>query len=479
MNPYRIILPLFLFSLAFGVRLIYLQEFPNNPLFDIVPQAMDHFNFDQAAINFAEGDLLARSPNNSFSPLYKYFLGVLYWLFGRNFYVIYSVQFALGALGSVLVYWIGRDLFGTRAGLIAFFGFALYSTQIFYEGILLRASFITFLGLLSFFLLTRLQKELTISRLVVATLALSLFFQARPNTLLCLPPVLVFLHCYVFRGKPGGEVARSWSVFTGVLLLSFIPLLVQCYVVHGRFVFFDASGPHTFIAGNLTSYSGVGFEEQVVEDYRKQNILGYGSNIQYLLGHIAQSPWEFFKLYLRKVYFFFNDFEAPSNLSVYLYREFSEWSGKLLNHFALYSSLGLAGMALAARQRKPVFLLASFALALTLSVVLFLNESRYRLPAVPYYILFGAYAASTLIGWTFQKHFKDAAILAAVAALLFFTFLEPKGIAHIRTDDYNNAALAWREKGNLAKANEFLDRALALNPRDPTTHFNKGQYFYI
>ena len=143
-----------------------------------------------------QGDWLASAPNNTFSPLYKYFLGMLYLVFGRNFYFIYMVQFCMGALGSVLVYLITRDLFGVRAGLIAFLGFALYSTEIIYEGILLRAAFITFLGLLSFYIVSRLPDTLNTRNLVLATLALSLFFQSRPNMFLCLPLVCVFLYKY-------------------------------------------------------------------------------------------------------------------------------------------------------------------------------------------------------------------------------------------------------------------------------------------
>ena len=68
---------LILFCFAFGIRLIYLEELSETPLFDVFPRAMDHSNFDQAAISFINGDWLAKSTNNSFSPLYKYFLGIV------------------------------------------------------------------------------------------------------------------------------------------------------------------------------------------------------------------------------------------------------------------------------------------------------------------------------------------------------------------------------------------------------------------
>ena len=96
-----------LFGFAFLIRLIYLFDLAGNPLFDTFPEAVDHWNFDKGAISFSQGDWLARAQNNAFSPLYKYFLGVLYWVSSRNFYFIYGVQFFLGAVSSVLIYLIG------------------------------------------------------------------------------------------------------------------------------------------------------------------------------------------------------------------------------------------------------------------------------------------------------------------------------------------------------------------------------------
>mgnify|MGYP006394587887 FL=1 len=165
-----------LFLIALVVRVIYFIELSQIPYFDIVLPVYDHSNFDQGALNFAAGDVLARSPNNSYSPLYKYFLGSLYFLFGKNFYVVYGLQFVLGAFSAVLIFLIGKRLFDVRVGLLAFIGFAFYSTEIIYEGIILRAAFITFLGIFSFYVLLRLRESPTPLMLIGCALILSLFF---------------------------------------------------------------------------------------------------------------------------------------------------------------------------------------------------------------------------------------------------------------------------------------------------------------
>jgi len=80
-----------LFLIPLSVRFFYLLELSQTPFFDTVLKSFDHYNFDLGAQSFAQGDWLAQSPNNTYSPLYKYFLGVIYYVFGRNFYAIYGI----------------------------------------------------------------------------------------------------------------------------------------------------------------------------------------------------------------------------------------------------------------------------------------------------------------------------------------------------------------------------------------------------
>ena len=123
-----------LFLTALVVRVIYFIELSQIPYFDIVLPVYNHFNFDQGGLNFAAGDVLARSPNNSYSPLYKYFLGSLYFLFGKNFYVVYGLQFVLGAFGAVLIFLIGKRLFDVRVGLLAFMDLPFTPRKLYMKG---------------------------------------------------------------------------------------------------------------------------------------------------------------------------------------------------------------------------------------------------------------------------------------------------------------------------------------------------------
>ncbi len=427
-----------LFLIALSVRLYYLIELSSVPFFDTVLDSFDHYNFDLGAQSFAQGDWLAQSPNNSYSPLYKYFLGAIYFVFGRNFYWVYGIQFALGALGAVLLFLIGEKLFDRRVGVLAFVGFAFYSTEIIYEGIILRAAFITFLAIASFYLLLWLKESPAPSRLVVTALVLSLFFQSRPNTLLCLPFIILFLKNDVFDKWDAVERMKGWGYFLMPLFLSFIPLLVQCYLIHGRFVLFDASGPTAFLGGNFIGYPGAGFESSLLLDFQKENGLENLSVVSFIFQQITTEPLAFLLMYLRKIFFFFNDLEVASNISTYLYLESSSLLPYLFSHFSLFSSLGLIGLVLALCNKEKVFLLYSFLVAMFLSVIIFHVVARFRIPFVPFMILFAAYAVSKIISWIERKSFKNAGLAVIVFSLLLYGFRIPENNPGARYVDYCN-----------------------------------------
>ena len=470
-RPVILIAALCLFALL--IRLIYLIELSRFPLFDTVLATMDHFNFDQGALNFSKGDWLARSPNNSYSPLYKYFLGTIYYLSDRNFYVVYSVQFVMGAVSSVLVFLIAREIFGFRTGILAYLGFTLYGTQIVYEGIILRASFITFLGLLSFYLLSGLKsRPKETGGLLAATFVLSLFFQSRPNTLLCLPLICLYLNRHVFSSLNPSETIRQWGIFAGTLIVTFIPILIQCYLVHGRFVFMDASGPMAFIMGNLTSHLGVGYEHQLVKPLMRG---GYGSAIGIVIQEILNNPLGFLELYIRKVYFFFSDFEPPSNISVYLYKELSVLQHGLLNHFSLYTSLGLLGLGLSIKNKKNVFLLNGYFFGLFLSVVLFYVVARFRVPFAPFLIIYSAYGLHSIIEWIFARKIKMAIAAGLAVLALMFAFRTPDNALPIRQVDYGNLSMAFfnnEPRFDLKLAEDFGLKCWELEIRTDLNHQN-------
>jgi predicted membrane-bound mannosyltransferase len=79
------------------------------------------------------------------APLYPYFLGVLYSLFGHSLLAVRLVQAILGSIACVLVARAGRRFFDPATGLVAGVTLALYPSAIFFDGQIQKSSLDLFL----------------------------------------------------------------------------------------------------------------------------------------------------------------------------------------------------------------------------------------------------------------------------------------------------------------------------------------------
>lgn len=172
--------------MAVGTRLFYFLDFQHNILFDQINLSSDSYAIDLGAKSFASGDILAQFPASHVSPLYTYFVGIIYKTGGISLTNVWIVQFSLGILTVLLISLIALELFNARSAIIAATLYNFYGPALMYEGVLLRASFITFLGTLSLYLLIHAQKKPNLFFLSCAGISISLFIQCRPNVVLIL-----------------------------------------------------------------------------------------------------------------------------------------------------------------------------------------------------------------------------------------------------------------------------------------------------
>jgi len=160
-------------GVAFVLRLVHLQQLRHNdPLF-LSPQ-MDALYHHQWALAIAAGrEFIADAFFRA--PLYPYFLGLLYKLFGVNLMVVRTIQALIGSAGCGLVYLLARRLLekpqaashkpqaSQKSGLhpsslllhtseaaarISGFVLATYPLAIWYDGELLLEGLLTFLVVL-------------------------------------------------------------------------------------------------------------------------------------------------------------------------------------------------------------------------------------------------------------------------------------------------------------------------------------------
>ena len=115
---------------ALAARLVYWWQIKQAPVFTLLMG--DGASYDAWARQIANGDWLGKGVFYQ-APLYPYFLGVVYALFGTNLLVVRGIQIAIGATSCVLLAHAGRSFFSRATGLLAALILAVYPTAIFFD----------------------------------------------------------------------------------------------------------------------------------------------------------------------------------------------------------------------------------------------------------------------------------------------------------------------------------------------------------
>ena len=142
-----------LFLVAMAVRLLHLWAIRDTAYFDVLMG--DARSYDLWAQRLAAGDWIGADVFYQ-APLYPYFLGVLYAVFGRDLLMVRLIQAMVGAAAVVLLSSAGERLFSRRVGLAAGLALALYAPAIFFDGLLQKSVLDVFFICLSIWVVSRL-----------------------------------------------------------------------------------------------------------------------------------------------------------------------------------------------------------------------------------------------------------------------------------------------------------------------------------
>src|SRR5689334_16413172 len=105
---------LIIFAVAFAIRAIHIWQLTSTPFFDTL--LGDANGYDQWAQRLAGGDWVGSDVFYQ-APLYPYFLGVIYTIFGRDLLVVRVIQALIGSASCALLGLTGERLFSRKIGL--------------------------------------------------------------------------------------------------------------------------------------------------------------------------------------------------------------------------------------------------------------------------------------------------------------------------------------------------------------------------
>jgi len=303
------------------------------------------------------------------APFYAYFLAFLYAISGGSIFFAGLVQALLDTCVILLVYKLGKKLKDETTGIIAAGLYAFYQTIILYSVTILSDGLITFLNVLFIFSLYVAIEKKTYLHWIISGLVLGFAGLAKPTILAFVPFIAIGLWIYpekklVKKLKTDKKINHVLTaLLLGGMATAFVifPVTIRNFAVSGKFVLICSNGPVNWQIGNSSDSTGLFC-------YPQGNLL-----------HPADI--EFWLLMFKKFILFFNSYEWPQNLSIYIARELIPVLKFAFVRFGLIASLGVIGIFLAARNRRN-FLFVSFTVVQIMWVVMFFITDRYRFPAV-------------------------------------------------------------------------------------------------
>ena len=204
------ILFIFFFSLLF--RVIYIFTIDHLPLFD--NPTMDAGFHDTWAKQLASGDFVGYGPYIR-APLYPHLLGLLYWIFGANYYIIRFFFAILGSISVVLIFKLTKYLFCKQSAILASFIAALSLTFIYYDAELLITSTALFINLLCVLFFTKTFKSPTKKNYFLCGLLFGIGAIIRTNLIPIVVLIFIWIILYYKIGRAScrKECRSRWSPY--------------------------------------------------------------------------------------------------------------------------------------------------------------------------------------------------------------------------------------------------------------------------
>lgn len=480
---------LIIFVVALGLRGVYLYQVRSCPFFG--HEIMDPAFHREWGVAIAAGETFTEGPYFR-GPLYPWFLGLIYWLFGESDLAPRIVQIVIGAASCGLVYLIGVQAFRRRTGLLAGLAAATYWVFLYFEAELLIAWLAVFLDLLLVWLLLRAQERQSPWPWLVAGGVLGLSALARPSVLLFAPAILIWLG--VLHRSSWRRVLGCAGCFVLGCVLLVVPVTVRNYVAGGDRVLISSSAGVNFFIGNNPGSDGM---TAIVPGTPAEWWAGYYAQIERAeqaagrrlkASEVSRYYWrEAFKfmraqpgqataLLVNKLRLFWSRWEISNNQDIrFVTDNFTPVVRFLPLTFWVVGPLGLLGLLLSLGRARRLFPLWGFVLVYMVGVVAFFVTARYRLPVVPVLMVLGSHALFWCIDALRAARWRSVAwaMLVLVPAAVLVSHV-PEGVEVGEAQTCGSAGIVLAEQGRTAEAEEYLQESLRRYTGQPKVWFTLG-----
>ncbi len=422
--------------------------------------AFDSAHFIKDAKVIKETGLFSAPEKLGKPPIYPILIAV----FGDHGYGIPIFQAVLATISLGLLYWVTLSSFGRAEAVTALLIGTMYAPFTFYTIKYIRTSVVVFELMATFSLVMAGKNRPWVTG--CAGLMTGVMSMTRPYYKIYFPLILLLL-LYELWNKRDKTRALNILFFTAAFALSTLalPSPQKPGAVTGKY---PVSGTlEHFVSGNILD-SAFGYLWQETPMKNKIMAESHGSittAITLIADEVSSRPAEYSYFYFKKLRMLLGSYEFPSNYNIELYRdELSTVINLQFMQFGWIVPFALFGIALALREaRKNIFLLSWLAITF-FPLLLTIHNSRYRLPAAPFFIIFAGAGAVWFFKKIKQRDYPKLipASIVLVLALIFCRYDYSPLKAPITSEDYYNLALAHKEAGEMEKADFYLIKANKL-----------------
>jgi tetratricopeptide (TPR) repeat protein len=526
---------LLIFAVALAIRLLHVWQLRSTPFFDVL--LGDAKGYDQWAQRLAAGDWVGSEVFYQ-APLYPYFLGLVYALFGRDLLVVRIIQALIGSASCVLLGMAGARLFSKRVGLVAGLALALWAPAVFFDSLLQKSVLDMFFICLSLYLISvhvwqggrgsfqvkpsldnglrqtpygaqpavenkrdarRSEESASITRgaekipgpflSVGLGAAMAGFALSRENGLLLIAVVVIW---FWFAER------RKILYFAAGLAIVFAPVVARNYSIDGGLYLTTSQFGSNFYIGNNPNadgtYASIRFgrgapeyeridatevaEEAVGHTLSPAEVSSFWT--RRAMDFITSQPLQWAQLTGRKVLLLFNRSEMVDTEAQESYAEFSAplrvlgWVG----HFGILVPLAVFGVIVTWPDRKRLWVVHALALTYAASVVMFFVFARYRYPLVPFLMLFAVAPfdsrARDYLASTFAQGSRRRQLAVLLIAVAIFCNVPVLSSTLMMAITENNLGTALMERGRHDESIAHHQRAVALMPGYAPGYNNLG-----
>jgi len=329
--------------------------------------------YDAWAQQIAAGDWLG---NGVFfqAPLYPYFLGVIYTMFGHNLLAVRICQAIIGALSCVLLADTGRRLFSKPAGITAGLILALYAPAIYFDSLIQKSVLDLFFLCIVLWLLSRLIDKPRRSLWAWTGLATGCLILTRENAIVLVIAIVFWLLLY-YRPLTGQHL-----VFVGIFLIGLavvlLPVAIRNKIVGGQFHLTTSQFGYNFFLGNNEHATGYYIPlrpDRAITKYERTDVVQVAEQAMgkkltpaevskfwtdRALDYITSQPCDWLKLMAKKFAIIWKATEMVDVEDMYTYADHSVplRLATYVCHFGTIAPLALFGTCITWHKRRKLWL---------------------------------------------------------------------------------------------------------------------------